>query len=507
MKNKLSSNFKKIISYTLAPLIIFSNFAFFPTVKAVATPTLTIGSQSASNGATINVPLNASHFDDVAGITLTGIQFDNTLLSYIGYTLNTLPVSGSLINLVENQININWSDLSNPLKINNDSLLTLNFTVISTAITNANLTFAGTKEINDSNGNPIATTFTDGVITLNPDETVPEITAYTLQVSGEEPTQDNNAIFSPNDDGIKDTVAIDLAFSEEVDYEINIKSGESTVKSWSGQATNPNAKIWDGEGSLGDGIYAIEVIITDEAENSITDNSKTITLDITAPVITLNGGNPVTIEVGTVYNDAGATANDNYDGNITANIITVNLVNTNVIGAYTVSYNVTDSSGNQAVEITRTVNVVDTTKPVITLLGDNPINLYIGDTYTDAGATASDNYDGDITASIVTVGLPINTAFPGVYDITYNVSDAAGNAATEVIRTVNVVDITTPIITLLGENLITIEVGTIYTDAGATASDDVDGDITNNIITVNSVNSTVIGAYTVTYNVTDSSGN
>jgi len=86
-----------------------------------------------------------------------------------------------------------------------------------------------------------------------------------------------------------------------------------------------------------------------------------------------------------------------------------------------------------------TVNItgagVDTTAPVITLIGNATININVGATYTDAGATATDNIDGDITANIVTAGS-VNTALEGTYTITYNVSDAAGNAAIEVIRIV-----------------------------------------------------------------------
>ena len=67
------------------------------------------------------------------------------------------------------------------------------------------------------------------------------------------------------------------------------------------------------------------------------------------------------------------------------------------------TYNVTDANGNVAVEVTRTVNVVDTTLPVITLTGEATVTIEVGSTYTDAGATATDNYDGDITSSIVTV--------------------------------------------------------------------------------------------------------
>lgn len=60
-------------------------------------------------------------------------------------------------------------------------------------------------------------------------------------------------------------------------------------------------------------------------------------------------------------------------------------------------------------------------------------------TSIDDGATAIDNVDGDITASIV-VDNPVDITTLGTYTITYNVSDAAGNAAVEITRTVNVVE-------------------------------------------------------------------
>lgn len=80
----------------------------------------------------------------------------------------------------------------------------------------------------------------------------------------------------------------------------------------------------------------------------------------------------------------------------------------------------------------------DTTPPVISLLGNATVNHTQGTTYTDAGATASDNVDGDITPNIIVGGDTIDENTAGTYTITYDVSDAAGNAATQVTRTVNV---------------------------------------------------------------------
>ena len=135
------------------------------------------------------------------------------------------------------------------------------------------------------------------------------------------------------------------------------------------------------------------------------------------------GDATVTHEVKTTYTDAGATASDNYDGDITANIVAVSTVNENVVGSYTVTYDITDANGNSAVTITRTVNVVDEIAPVITLTGDATVTHEVKTTYTDTGATATDNYDGDITSSIVAVST-VNEDVVGSYTVTYDITDA-----------------------------------------------------------------------------------
>lgn len=61
------------------------------------------------------------------------------------------------------------------------------------------------------------------------------------------------------------------------------------------------------------------------------------------------------------------------------------------------TYNVSDSSGNSATQVNRTVNIVDTTPPVISLIGNTIETVEVNTTYTDAGATAIDNFDGNVT--------------------------------------------------------------------------------------------------------------
>jgi hypothetical protein len=70
----------------------------------------------------------------------------------------------------------------------------------------------------------------------------------------------------------------------------------------------------------------------------------------------------------------------------------------------------------------------DTTPPVITIIGSSTINLTVGDSYTDAGATATDDIDGDLTSSISTSGT-VDTSTASTYTITYSVSDSSGNSS------------------------------------------------------------------------------
>jgi len=192
-------------------------------------------------------------------------------------------------------------------------------------------------------------------------------------------------------------------------------------------------------------LAAMNQLVESKTGDEVDELSELTTLagevDTEAPVITLTGSATVDLVVGAAYTEAGATVTDNKDTALTATIAGV--VNTATAGTYTVTYNVTDTAGNDAVEVTRTVNVTvapvaDTERPVITLIGSSTVDLVVGDTYVEAGATVTDNKDTGLTAKIDASAVTIATA--GTYVVTYNVSDAAHNAATEVTRTVIVHD-------------------------------------------------------------------
>jgi prepilin-type N-terminal cleavage/methylation domain-containing protein len=158
------------------------------------------------------------------------------------------------------------------------------------------------------------------------------------------------------------------------------------------------------------------------------------------PMLKINGESLIRVQKNTTYTDLGAIAIDAKDGDITNNITVTNNVNTSINDVYNVTYNITNSRGVSVQKI-RTVVVVndinskDFTAPVITLLGSSSVEIFTGDTYVDAGATARDNKDGNITNKII-VTNNVNTAVIGTYTVTYDVFDNNGNKATTVTRNV-----------------------------------------------------------------------
>ena len=141
-------------------------------------------------------------------------------------------------------------------------------------------------------------------------------------------------------------------------------------------------------------------------------------------------GDAETLEYGDEYTDAGATATDTVDGDLSDRIEFVNPLNNERTGTYTLTYNVTDTAGNDAEELVRKVTVEDTTAPVITLLGDPVVIINVREPFDDPGFTAIDLRDGDITEDVEVDASAIDILTLGDYEVTYTSTDAAGNQAT-----------------------------------------------------------------------------
>ena len=242
------------------------------------------------------------------------------------------------------------------------------------------------------------------------------------------------------------------------------------------------------------GTYILSYSATDSDGNVSRTLTRSVTVaDTTAPTITLVGESVVEVGLDASYEDAGATATDAVDGSV--EVVTTGSVDTGAAATYTLTYTATDTAGNSSTA-TRTVEVKDVTAPVITVAGTNPLTIELGDTYADEGATA----DGGET---VTSSGTVDTFTVGSYTITYSATDAAGNTGTAT-RTVNVEDTTAPVITVSGDNPASVDLNTTYNDAGASATD-LSGDIT--VISSGTVDTSIVGTYTITYSATDESGN
>jgi len=217
-------------------------------------------------------------------------------------------------------------------------------------------------------------------------------------------------------------------------------------------------------GSIPIGEYTVTCTITDASGNTDPVENKTYpltVLDITAPEFTSTQGD-ITVNAGAdgtaMVSFSTPTATDNSGQ---SPLMSCDPPSGSAFGVGTtpVTCTATDAAGNEA-EQTFSVTVTDNTAPVLVINGSNPLSLEVGETYTEAGATATDNVDGPVA---VTVSGTVDTGTPDTYPLTYSASDAAGNIVT-VTRIVTVVDTAAPTISDV-PGTITIEAAS---DAGAT---------------------------------------
>ena len=228
--------------------------------------------------------------------------------------------------------------------------------------------------------------------------------------------------------------------------------------------------------------------------------------------ISLQGGESVTLECGQRFGDPGATAINGTGDSIEVTVAYSNGFDPDApaAGTYTATYSATE--GANSVSATRNITVTDTEAPAITVDGANPYRIQQGSCspFVDPGATAFDTCAGSraVTSSISGPGgaTSIDTNVAGVYTVTYTATD--GTRSSTATRTVIVgtfpedeVDQpgtanVPPTLVLNGDDQITVECGSAFTDPGATAS--VCGNPVQVTVT-GAANPNVPGIYTVTY--------
>lgn len=273
------------------------------------------------------------------------------------------------------------------------------------------------------------------------------------------------------------------------------------------------------------------------ANNTSTGNVLTVIVgDPNRPAITILGANPLTHEACTAYTDPGATATDLQDGDITGSIVvsgdTINAGSSE--GSYSVIYDVSDNGAANpgaiqldAITQTRTVDVVDSIAPVLSVIGGSTIGIESTAcaTYVKPQATVTDTCHAPVTSPVST-GNTVTCTVPTGQDtiqssLSYSADDTAAIPNTGTTSAIVTVSRSEPVITLIGGG-VTLDVGVAYTEQGMNIHDVQNGDLANVIASgsaagsiggtltysvTSNVNTAVRGNYTVTYDVTDSNGN
>lgn len=177
------------------------------------------------------------------------------------------------------------------------------------------------------------------------------------------------------------------------------------------------------------GVFAIEKSNASKHNKAgVVENTQLETEQAVPRIFLLNGEESISIALGENFQDPGVKAWDEYLGDVSENVSISSNIDCNKLGSYNVKYTLEDVDGT-SLELNRVVNVVDVSPPVISLMGDNTIYLKLGENYTDPGFSASDNYDGDLTANVSSTNN-LDTSKIGVYNINYSVTDSSNNTGT-----------------------------------------------------------------------------
>lgn len=209
----------------------------------------------------------------------------------------------------------------------------------------------------------------------------------------------------------------------------------------------------------------------------------------------LNGSKKIEISYNDKYVEQGASAKILFH-DLTKKIKIDGNVNSSKVGNYKVNYKV--NLGFIPLKKVRNVSVVDNVKPSITLIGDNSIKICPNTKYKEEGYSATDEYDGDLTDKVQII--------KSSESLKYKVSDSSGNSAV-VERNIIKEDLDKPQIKLNSGQAIYLKKGTSYKEYGFVASDNCDGDLTNQVTISGKVDANTVGIYKIKYQVKDSSGN
>ena len=224
--------------------------------------------------------------------------------------------------------------------------------------------------------------------------------------------------------------------------------------------------------------------------------------DMKPPAIFLQGSKRLLLENADQFEEPGYTADDRRDGDITDLVLVTERPLPNGPGLL-LRYTVRDSGGNTA-SAARRLHFGDFDPPVLTLAGAADLTLSPGSVFTDPGYSAWDEKDGDLSRKVQVEKTAGEEQDTEIY--LYTVTDSFGNRTTAE-RIVRYRDLIAPVIILYGDSTVTLEFGQEFRDPWASASDNLEGDISARILVSGGVDVNRAGTYTLTYTVSDSYGN
>ena len=141
-------------------------------------------------------------------------------------------------------------------------------------------------------------------------------------------------------------------------------------------------------------------------EETITEVVPTVNEETSKPTIQLNGSDLIYVEINSLYQDAGATAQDEKYGDLTEKIMIDNPVDVSKLGTYVITYTITNEDEETA-SVTRTVIVQDTTAPILTYQNDFEEGMIVNvdanrnASFHNHAVTATDNSKGNVTLEMI----------------------------------------------------------------------------------------------------------
>ncbi len=256
------------------------------------------------------------------------------------------------------------------------------------------------------------------------------------------------------------------------------------------------------------GVYGLTFSVKDLANNKTSKTRVVIVADTQKPVISnsdANDSNEVKVLACSIFIDRTRVV-DNFD---TPNLIETKgpagAVDTKAFGIYPIEYNATDQSGNKAETKIYKFIVSDFLGPTINLNTPDSISWSVNNPYIPVGPTVNDNCSS--SSVTLTRTSNINSYLLGLYFEEYTATDASVNI-TKRRRFVRIIDNEAPVIR--GEHLNVKRFSNPNLKEGITITDNYDFPVNLHSrlkIISNNVNTSVEGVYTITFQVTDLSGN